>query len=79
MAWSVNTLVASPLAKGLFHRAISESGTCTLVNVPLKDPSTPTVEDSMEERGTRFATSVGCTDLACPGQLVSERIAIISP
>jgi len=25
-SWSVNTLVASPLAKGLFHRAIGESG-----------------------------------------------------
>src|SRR5205085_670594 len=25
-SWSVNVLVASPLAKGLFHRAIGESG-----------------------------------------------------
>ncbi|MGZ6096519.1 MAG: carboxylesterase/lipase family protein [Polyangiales bacterium] len=56
--------VVSPLAKGLFHRAISESGTCTLVNVPLKDPGTA-AEDSMEERGTRFAKDIGCSDLAC--------------
>lgn len=56
--------VVSPLAKGLFHRAISESGTCTLVNVPLKDPGTA-AEDSMEERGARFAKDLGCTDLAC--------------
>jgi para-nitrobenzyl esterase len=56
--------VVSPLAKGLFHRAISESGTCTLVSVPLKDPGTA-AEDSMEERGTRFAKDLGCTDLAC--------------
>jgi para-nitrobenzyl esterase len=63
-AISVCLHVVSPLGKGLFHRALSESGTCTLVTTPLHDPGTP-AEDSAEERGKRFMTEVGCSDLAC--------------
>jgi len=57
---SVCLHLVAPSSKGLFHRAISESGTCSLVNVPTKDPGTPSVEDSAEELGLRFAKSLGC-------------------
>lgn len=49
-SWSVNVLVASPLAKGLFHRAIGESGG----NFgPMKRLS------EVEQSGAKFAASVG--------------------
>lgn len=59
-AVSVCLHVTSPRAAGLFHRAISQSGTCALVNTPLRDPGTPGLEDSAEERGARLAKAVGC-------------------
>jgi para-nitrobenzyl esterase len=45
-SWSVNVLQATPLARGLFHRAIGESGG--------QFARTPTLAD-MEEGGVRFA------------------------
>ena len=67
-AISVGAHIVSPLAAGLFSRALSESGTVYLVTEPLKDPSTPSTVDSAEEYGAAFATKLGCTDaspLAC--------------
>ncbi|MGI8744018.1 MAG: carboxylesterase/lipase family protein [Bryobacteraceae bacterium] len=53
-SWSVNVLVASPLAKGLFQRAIGESGG----NFgPMKKLA------EVERSGAQFATSVGTGSL----------------
>lgn len=54
-SWSVNALVASPLAKGLFSRAIGESGANF---APL-----PTLAQA-EKNGLRFAKTVGADSLA---------------
>jgi len=44
--------VVSPGSKGLFHRAISESGDCT---------GTTRIQSRAESEGTAFAEAVGCT------------------
>ena len=64
-AISVCLHVVSPLSKGLFHKAISQSGSCSLVSTRLRN-TTP-AEDTAEERGTRLAKDLGCTtdSLAC--------------
>lgn len=64
-AISVCLHVVSPLAKGLFHKAISQSGSCNLVSTRLRN--TTAAEDSAEDRGTRFAKELGCTtdSVAC--------------
>ncbi|MFE0252384.1 carboxylesterase/lipase family protein [Streptomyces sp. NPDC059010] len=49
--------IASPTAKGLFHRAIQQSGSCTAGG-----GLTPLPLDAAERKGSDFATSVGCTD-----------------
>src|SRR5712692_3182942 len=54
-SWSVNYLMATPLAKGLFHRAIGESGGAFGVMKKLAD---------VEQSGTKFAASVGADSLA---------------
>jgi para-nitrobenzyl esterase len=47
--------VVSPGSKGLFHRAISESGDCT---------GTTRIQTRAESEGTAFAEAVGCTTAA---------------
>jgi para-nitrobenzyl esterase len=54
-SWAVNALVASPLAKGLFQRAIGESGANF---APL-----PKLVDA-EQAGVRVAKSLGAANLA---------------
>ncbi len=58
-SFSVSALVASPLAKGLFHKAIGESGaffsTGTLPLRPLA---------AAEEQGVKFASAMGAASLA---------------
>jgi para-nitrobenzyl esterase len=54
-SWSVNALVASPLAKGLFHRAIGESSANF---APL-----PKLADA-EQAGLRVAKSMGAETIA---------------
>jgi para-nitrobenzyl esterase len=54
-SWSVNTLTASPLAKGLFQRAIGESGA---EFGPLR-----TLAEA-EQAGVRFAKSAGADSIA---------------
>ncbi|MFJ8635575.1 carboxylesterase/lipase family protein [Streptomyces sp. NPDC093568] len=49
--------IASPTAKGLFHRAIQQSGSCAA-----DGGLTPLTLDAAERKGSDFATSVGCTD-----------------
>jgi para-nitrobenzyl esterase len=65
-AIAVHDLVASPLAKGLFHRAIAESGLPSLAPTPLLAKA--------EEAGLAFARSKGAASIAelramTPGQL----------
>jgi para-nitrobenzyl esterase len=54
-SWSVNALVASPLAKGLFQRAIGESGALFA--------SLPKLADA-EKSGERTATQLGAASIA---------------
>lgn len=67
-AYSVCSLLTSPPARGLFARAVMESGSCI---------STPVA--SAEQSGAQFAAAAGCTDPATaascmrtktPGQLL---------
>ncbi len=54
---SVCALLASPLATGLFHRAIIQSGGCPANLRKLRDSSE---RESAEAQGQRFATAIGC-------------------
>jgi para-nitrobenzyl esterase len=54
-SWSVNLLVATPLAKGLFHRAIGESGANFAPMPKLAD---------MEQAGVKVAKSIDAESLA---------------
>jgi para-nitrobenzyl esterase len=60
-SFAVSALMASPLARGLFHKAIGESGafftgrTGTLALKPLADS---------EQQGVKFATALGADSLA---------------
>jgi para-nitrobenzyl esterase len=54
---SVCCLMVSPLAKGLFHRAISQSGTAAGVKSPLRGTA-----DSLEARGVALAKRLGVED-----------------
>jgi para-nitrobenzyl esterase len=56
-AGAVHNLTASPLAKGLFHRAIAESGS-GVVGFP------PRTTADQEQDGLRFATAKGAKSLA---------------
>jgi para-nitrobenzyl esterase len=56
-AFSVNALVASPLAKGLFHRATLQSGGL------LSNRLSQNLADA-EQQGTQFMTLAKCTSLA---------------
>ncbi|MET0391100.1 MAG: carboxylesterase/lipase family protein [Polyangiales bacterium] len=62
--------VASPKSRGLFHRAISQSGGCTTYQTPAADAAT---------RAADFAAAVGCTGddaLAClRGKSVADLLA----
>ncbi|MFJ5779496.1 carboxylesterase/lipase family protein [Streptomyces sp. NPDC093094] len=49
--------IASPTAKGLFHRAIQQSGACAV-----DGGLTPLTLNAAERKGSDFAASVGCTD-----------------
>jgi para-nitrobenzyl esterase len=51
-SWSVHTLIASPLAKGLFHRAIGESGGRFAITTTLAQA---------ESAGERFASVIAAT------------------
>ena len=64
-SWSVNVVQATPLAKGLFHRAIGESGgqfarTATLVEA--------------ERLGTAFAKAAGADSLKALRDVPAEKI-----
>ncbi|HEX4852423.1 MAG TPA: carboxylesterase family protein [Puia sp.] len=53
-AMSVNCLLSSPLAKGLFHRAIAESGNLVLANPFIKTPNLK----KAEQQGIQWASKL---------------------
>lgn len=71
-SFAVNYLMASPLAKGLFHRAIGESGASfrdrTLLNESREG------QKSAEEVGLAFAEAAGADSIAALRALSSDKI-----
>jgi para-nitrobenzyl esterase len=62
-AMDITCLMTSPLARGLFQRAISESGACTGPFAALKVPVTSSsVHPPAEESGKRLARALGVSD-----------------
>src|SRR3954454_15723157 len=76
-SWSVNTIVASPLAKGLFIRAIGESGGRFDRTPGLKTdrPGAP----SAESVGVAFAKAAGVATLAGLREVPAEKLIEITP
>ena len=66
-SWSVCNLLASPLSKGLFHKAIMQSGGCD---------STKTLEEGYED-GLQFARKLGCAGDDAPSCLRGKSAAKI--
>jgi para-nitrobenzyl esterase len=64
-SWSVNSVQATPLAKGLFHRAIGESGGQFASTAPLA---------TAERNGVAFAKSAGADSLAALRALPADKI-----
>jgi para-nitrobenzyl esterase len=74
-SWSVNTLVASPLAKGLFHRAIGQSGGTFGPMTYLKEDRGDRV--SAEKIGVAFAKAAGADSIKALRALPAEKIVEI--
>jgi para-nitrobenzyl esterase len=64
-SWSVNSLVATPLARGLFQRAIGESGGQFSITRPLA---------VAEKVGADFAGSAGATSIAALRAMPAESV-----
>ena len=64
-SWSVNTVQATPLAKGLFHRAIGESGAQFASATRLADA---------EKSGTAFATAAGADSVKALRAVPAEKL-----
>ncbi|MEW5741344.1 MAG: carboxylesterase family protein [Myxococcota bacterium] len=70
---SVCALLGVPSARGLFHRAISQSGPCfddrafqhLHARTPSLNPEAPLRESGVEQ-GTRYSAAVGCADAGTP-------------
>jgi para-nitrobenzyl esterase len=78
-SWSVNTLQATPLAKGLFHKAIGESGArFELEPTFLSSTSllTPTLEQA-EQGGVALAKSVGAESLKALRAIPAEKLVAV--
>ena len=63
-AWASCDLIASPAARGLFERAILESGTCAAGGSGSNATSPISTLGAAEAAGQTFAASVGCSDAA---------------
>ncbi|WP_082733571.1 carboxylesterase/lipase family protein [Sphingobium sp. CCH11-B1] len=70
---SVAVLVASPLAKGLFHRAIAESGN-DAVPISPEDSHRFTDNRTAEANGELFAKTAGAADLAALRAMSMEEL-----
>jgi para-nitrobenzyl esterase len=68
-SFSVSALVASPLAKGLFERAIGESG--AMLSVPTRHEQT--LEES-EANAKRFGASTGANSLAALRAMPAQKL-----
>ena len=68
---SVSGQVASPLSKGLFTRAIAESGS-------LLGPSTPTPRETAEQNGVKFANAIGASSLADLRNIPADKLLELS-
>jgi para-nitrobenzyl esterase len=79
---SVCAQMASPLARGLFHKAISQSGPCSFVLTPQRDiPAAPMLQ-SAESLALRFAREAGCEatpTAACLRALPVDRVLTAAP
>lgn len=71
-SWSVNTLVATPLAKGLFHRAIGESGAYFGPMSYLQEDRNKLA--SAEKAGVAFAKAAGADSIKTLRELPVEKI-----
>ncbi len=71
-SWSVNVLVASPLAKGLFHRAIGESGGQFGPMAYLKEDRDKM--PSAEKIGAAFAKAAGADSIKALRAVAAEKI-----
>ena len=63
-AWASCDLIASPAARGLFERAILESGTCAAGGSGSNATAPISTLGAAEAAGQTFAASVGCSDAA---------------
>ena len=70
-AMAVHDLIVSPLATGLFQRAIAQSG--------LPDTSPTVMLSAAEEAGEKFARSVGATSPAALRAMTPRRLAAVAP
>ncbi|MFN0088379.1 MAG: carboxylesterase/lipase family protein [Blastocatellia bacterium] len=75
-SWSVNALVASPLARGLFHRAIGQSGGSFGPGVFLKESRGN--QPSAEKIGAAFAKALGAESLQAMRTGPVDRIIDVS-
>ncbi|HEY6402039.1 MAG TPA: carboxylesterase family protein [Blastocatellia bacterium] len=71
-SWSVNVLVASPLARGLFHRAIGQSGGSFGPMAYLKDERNDRA--SAEKIGEAFAKAAGADSIKALRAMPAEKI-----
>jgi para-nitrobenzyl esterase len=74
-SWSVNVLVASPLARGLFHRAIGESGATFNRATWLKEDKGGLT--SAEKVGAAFARAAKADSIKALRELPAEKIVEI--
>lgn len=70
-AMSVNQLVASPLATGLFHRAITQSGSRLINNASMK---APVYLKDAEQQGLEFAKLKGASTIADLRAMSAEEV-----
>jgi para-nitrobenzyl esterase len=75
-SWSVNVLVASPLAKGLFHRAIGESGGQFGPMAYLKEDRNKMA--SAEKVGAAFAKAAGADSIKALRAVPAEKIVEVA-
>ncbi len=71
-SWSVNVLVASPLAKGLFHRAIGQSGGTFGPMTYLKEDKGRLT--AAEKGGAAFAKAAGADSIKALRAIPAEKI-----
>ncbi len=72
-SWSVCSLLATPLAKGLFHRAIGQSGGCFGLMPALKEERFG--QPPAEARGEQLAKLLECDQAADPLGAMREKSA----